>query len=100
MSIRRIAKKLSESNTGLAAMLIADADKALIDLDVIRHDSSAEEQSRKLDEGLIAYNAIFERLPRFTLSAEQIIKLDDRMSVLRERLIDAGRIQVRRRQVG
>ena len=98
MAIKRVAEKLRDANFAAVALLIADADKALIDLDMVRTASSAEDQNRIIEETLKAYNAILERLPRFTIGAEQLITLDERMSALRQQLIEAGRIKNRRRQ--
>jgi hypothetical protein len=98
MSIKRAAKNLREANVAGVAVLIADAEKALIDLDMVRTASSVEERNRIIEDTLMAYNAIFDRLPRFTIGAEQLVKLEERMSELRLQLIEAGRLENRRRQ--
>jgi hypothetical protein len=98
MSIKDAAQKLRDANAAAVALLITDADKALIDLDMVRTASSAEEQNRIIEETLMAYNAIFDRLPCVTIGGEQLIALDERMSALRQQLIEAGRIKNRRRQ--
>jgi hypothetical protein len=98
MSIRRAAQKLSEANAAGVALLIADAEKALIDLDMVRTASCVEDQNRIIEDTLTAYNAILDRLPRFTIGAEQLVKLEERMSELRQQLIEAGRLENRRRQ--
>jgi hypothetical protein len=98
MSIKRAAKELREAHVAAVALLIADAEKALIDLDMVRTASSVEDQNRIIEETLVAYNAILERLPRFTVGAEQLVTLEKRISELRQQLIEAGRIKDRRRQ--
>ena len=98
MSIKSAAQKLHDANVAAVALLIADADKALIDLDMVRTAPSHEEQNRIIEETLRAYNAIFEKIPRFIISGEQLITLDERLSALRQKLIDAGRIENRRKQ--
>jgi hypothetical protein len=98
MTMRRAAQKLREANIAGVALLIADAEKALVDLDMVRTASSVEDQNRIIEEVLKAYNAILDRLPRFTVSAEQLVILEKRISELRQQLIEAGRIKDRRRQ--
>jgi hypothetical protein len=98
MSIKRAARKLRDANAAGVALLIADAEKSLIDLDSLRTASSVEDHNRIIEETLTAYNAIFERLPRFTINAEQLMKLEERMSELRQKLVEAGRIKVRRKK--
>ena len=98
MTIKRAAEKLREANIAGVALLIADAEKALVDLDMVRTASSIEDQNRVVEEVLMAYNAILDRLPRFTVSAEQLVTLEKRISELRQHLIEAGRIKDRRRQ--
>lgn len=80
------------------ALLIADAEKALVDLDMVRSASGVEDQNQIIEEVLKAYNAILDRLPRFTVSAEQLVILEKLISELRQQLIEAGRIKDRRRQ--
>jgi hypothetical protein len=98
MSIKRAAQKLRDANVAEVALLIANAGKALIDLDMVRTASSVEERNRIVADVLMTYNTIFEKLPRFTIGAAQLIQLEARMSELRLQLIDAGRIENRRRQ--
>lgn len=96
--MKRAAQKLREANIAGVALLIADAEKALVDLDMVRTASSVEDQNRIIEEVLKAYNAILDRLPRFTVSAAQLVILEERISELRQQLIEAGRIKDRRRQ--
>jgi hypothetical protein len=96
--MKRAAQKLRESNIAGVALLIADAEKALVDLDMVRTASSVEDQNRIIEEVLKAYNAILDRLPRFTVSAEQLVTLEKRISELRQQLTEAGRIRDRRRE--
>jgi hypothetical protein len=98
MSMKGAAQKLRDVNIAAVALLIADAHKALVDLDMVRTASSHEEQSHIIEETLRAYNAIFDKIPRFTIGAEQLIVLDEHLSALREKLIEAGRIKNMRRQ--
>ncbi|HZC42676.1 MAG TPA: hypothetical protein VE195_00790 [Acidobacteriaceae bacterium] len=98
MSIKGAAQKLREAHIAGVALLIADAEKALVDLDMVRTASDVEDQNRIIEETLTAYNAILERLPRFTVGAEQLVTLAARISELRQQLIEAGRIKDRRRQ--
>jgi radical SAM superfamily enzyme YgiQ (UPF0313 family) len=65
---------------------------------MVRTASSVEDQNRIIEEVLQAYNAILDRLPRFTVSAEQLVILEKRISELRQQLIEAGRIKDRRRK--
>jgi hypothetical protein len=65
---------------------------------MVRTASSDEDQNRIIEEVLKAYNAILDRLPRFTVSAEQLVTLEKRISELRQQLIEAGRIKDRRRE--
>lgn len=96
--MKRAAQKLRETNIAGVSLLIADAEKALVDLDMVRTASSVEDQNRIIEEVLNSYNAILDRLPRFTVSAEQLVILEKRISELRQQLIEAGRIKDRRRQ--
>jgi hypothetical protein len=96
--MKRAAQKLREANIAGVALLIADAEKALIDLDMVRIASNADDRNRIIEEVLMAYNAILDRLPRFTVSAEQLVILEKRISELRQQLIEAGRIKDWRRQ--
>jgi hypothetical protein len=96
--MKRAAQKLREANIAGVALLIVDAEKALVDLDMVRTASSDEDQNRIIEEVLKAYNAILDRLPRFTVSAEQLVTLEKRISELRQQLIEAGRIKDRRRE--
>ena len=98
MTMKRAAQNLREANIAGVALLIADAEKALVDLDMVRTASSDEDQNRIIEEVLKAYNAILDRLPRFTVSAEQLVILEKRISELRQQLIEAGRIKDRRRK--
>jgi hypothetical protein len=98
MTMKRAAQKLREANIAGVALLIVDAEKALVDLDMVRTASSDEDQNRIIEEVLKAYNAILDRLPRFTVSAEQLVTLEKRISELRQQLIEAGRIKDRRRE--
>ena len=98
MTMKRAAQKLREANIAGVALLIADAEKALVDLDMVRTASSVEDQNRIIEEVLQAYNAILDRLPRFTVSAEQLVIREKRISELRQQLIEAGRIKDRRRK--
>ena len=98
MSIKGAAQKLREAHIAGVALLIADAEKALVDLEMVRTAPSVEDQNRIIEETLMAYNAILERLPRFTVGAEQLVILEARISELRHQLIEAGRIKDRRRQ--
>lgn len=98
MTMKRAAQKLREANIAGVALLIADAEKALVDLGMVRTVSSDEDQNRIIEDVLKAYNAILDRLPRFTVSAEQLVTLEKRISELRQQLIEAGRIKDRRRQ--
>jgi hypothetical protein len=98
MTMKRAAQKLREANIAGVALLIADAEKALVDLDMVRTASSADDQTRIIEEVLMAYNAILERLPRFTVSAEQLVTLEKRLSELRQQLIEAGHIKDIRRK--
>ena len=96
--MKRAAQKLREANIAGVALLIADAEKALVDLDMVRTASSVEDQNRIIEEVLKAHNDILDRLPRFTVSAEQLVTLEKRISELRQQLIEAGRIKDRRRE--
>jgi hypothetical protein len=96
--MKRAAQKLREANIAGVALLIADAEKALVDLDMVRTASNVEDQNRIIEEVLKAHNDILDRLPRFTVSAEQLVTLEKRISELRQQLIEAGRIKDRRRQ--
>ena len=98
MTMKRAAQKLREANIAGVALLIADAEKALVDLDMVRTASNVEDQNRIIEEVLKAHNDILDRLPRFTVSAEQLVTLEKRISELRQQLIEAGRIKDRRRQ--
>ena len=98
MTMKRAAQKLREANIAGVALLIADAEKALVDLDMVRTASSVEDQNRIIEEVLKAHNDILDRLPRFTVSAEQLVTLEKRISELRQQLIEAGRIKDRRRE--
>ena len=98
MSIKAAAQKLREAHIAGVALLIADAEKALVDLEMVRTAPRVEDQNRIIEETLMAYNAILERLPGFTVGAEQLVTLEARISELRRQLIEAGRIKDRRRQ--
>ncbi|MGB9416502.1 MAG: hypothetical protein WCB58_09300 [Acidobacteriaceae bacterium] len=96
--MKHAAEKLREANIAGVGLLIADAEKALVDLDMVRTASSVEDQNRIIEEVLMAYNAILNRLPRFTVSAEQLVTLEKRLSELRQQLIEAGHIKDIRRK--
>ncbi len=98
MSVKHAAEKLREANIAGVGLLIADAEKALVDLDMVRTASSVEDQNRIIEEVLMAYTAILNRLPRFTVSAEQLVTLEKRLSELRQQLIEAGHIKDIRRK--
>jgi hypothetical protein len=98
MSIKRAAQELREAHVAAVAILISDAEKALIDLDMVRTASCVEDRDRIIEDVLMAYNAILDRLPRFTVGADQLLILEKRISELRQQLIEAGRIKDQRRK--
>lgn len=100
MSRRRAAQKLRDANAAGVASMIRDAEKALGDLDRVRTATIAEDRTQIIDEALNTYDSILQRVPSFAISAPQLIALDERISALRERLIEAKRIKVKHRVAG
>ena len=88
-------RKMLEGNLRVSNMigmdfLVTDAELALTFLDMARASSNEENRSRRTREARRAYDTILKRLPKLKPEPEQLEKLNDLLTVLRKRLIEAG----------
>lgn len=90
MDAKRVEDNLRDANEAGVNLLMTDAEIALTFLDAAKITSDAAGAARKIREARRAYDSILHLIPRFTLSEEQSETLDERLSLLRERLRRIG----------
>jgi hypothetical protein len=82
--------EMADVNEASVTLLLTDAEVALTFLDMAEVTSFPESRSRQIGEALTAFRSITKLSPRFVFTREQRRSLDEKLSVLRTRLLDAG----------
>lgn len=90
MDMKSLSENAEDANRTGLDLLMTDACTALTLLDAAETTSLPENRSRRIEEARKAYKTISSLRGRLVLTASEESRLDDRLSLLRNRLIGVG----------
>lgn len=90
MSVKSTRQVMEESNRVGVQFLLADIAAALTFLNVADVTQSRDTRQRNRGNALHAYHAVLRHLPKVSPSNEEKSALDDKLEILKNRLVASG----------